>query len=96
MEDERVPFPVLLDEDGTAAEIVGTKTLSGSSLLSPGQIKAGIRATLQGKRQRNAGRRPFQLGATLVIGPDDELRYADFEDFAGDHADIDDVIAAIG
>jgi hypothetical protein len=36
------------------------------------------------------------LGATLVIAPGNELRYADFEDFAGDHADIDEVIAAIG
>jgi hypothetical protein len=91
-----VPFPVLLDEDGSAAEIVGTKTASGMALLSPRQLKAGIRATMKGKRQHNSGRRPFQLGATLVIAPGNDLRYADFEDFAGDHADIDDVIAAIG
>lgn len=91
-----MPFEVLLDEDGSAAEIVDTKTLSATSLLSPRQIKAGIRATVSGKRQHNAGRRPFQLGATLVIAPGNDLRYADFEDFAGDHADIDEVIAAIG
>jgi hypothetical protein len=46
----------------------------------------------KGNRQRNAGRRPFQLGATLVIGPGDELRYEDFEEFAGDHADLDDIL----
>lgn len=96
MEEERVPFPVLLDENGTAAEIVGTKVLTGTKLVSPRQIGAGLRSTLKGHRQHNAGRRPFQLGATLVIGPGNELRYADFEDFAGDHADIDEVIAAIG
>ena len=96
IDDEQVPFPVLLDQDGTAAAIVGTKSLSTASLVSPRQLGAGIRATLRGKRQRNAGRRPFQLGATLVMAPGDELRYADFEDFAGDHADIDEVIAAIG
>jgi len=96
IEDEQVPFPVLLDEHGTAAEIAGTKSLTARSLLSPKQIGAGIRSTLGGNRQHNPGRRPFQLGATLVIAPGNELRYADFEDFAGDHAKLDEVIAAIG
>lgn len=91
-----MPFEVLLDEEGSAAEIVGTKSTSTMALLSPRQFKAGIRATVRGKRQHNPGRRPFQLGATLVIAPGNDLRYADFEDFAGDHADIDEVIAAIG
>ncbi len=96
IEDERVPFPVLLDEDGTAAEIAGTRSLGAGSMLSPRQIGAGIRSTLMGHRQGNPGRRPFQLGATLVIGPGDVLRYADYEDYAGDHADLDEVIASIG
>jgi hypothetical protein len=47
-----------------------------------------------GHRQRKPGKRPMQLGATFVIGPGDVLHYADFEDYAGDHADIDEVIAA--
>lgn len=47
----------------------------------------------KGNRQRNPGRRPFQLGATLVIGPGDDLRYSDFEDFAGDHAELDEVLS---
>lgn len=96
IEDERVPFPVLLDEDGAAAEIAGTKTMSAATILRPKQIGAGIRSTLKGNRQHNAGRRPFQLGATFVIGPGDVVRYADYEDFAGDHADLDEIIAAVG
>lgn len=88
-----MPFEVLLDEDGSAAELVGTGTLSKLSLVSPRQLAAGTRALAAGKRQHNAGRRPFQLGATLVIGPGDELRYSDFEKFAGDHADLDEVLA---
>lgn len=94
--DERVPFPVLLDEDGVAAEIADMKTFSAVGLLSPRQIGAGIRSTLKGNRQHNSGRRPFQLGATFVIAPGNVLKYADYEDFAGDHADLDEVIAAIG
>jgi hypothetical protein len=48
-----------------------------------------------GHRQRKTGRRPTQLGATLVIGPGDELLYEDYEDFAGDHADLDAVLAVL-
>lgn len=87
---------MLLDEDGVAAEIAGTNTLTAGKFITPSQIKAGLRSTLKGHRQHNAGRRPFQLGATFVIGPGNVLKYADYEDFAGDHADLDEVIAAIG
>ena len=95
IDDEQVPFDVLVDEDGSAAEIAGTKRLGLVSLTRPSALKAGIRSRAAGHRQSKTGRRPFQLGATLVIGPGDELIFADFEDHAGDHADIDEVLAAI-
>lgn len=90
-----MPFTVLLDEEGTAAEIVGTGSLGITSFLRPSQISAGARSLAGGHRQKKPGRRPMQLGATIVIGPGDEIRYEDLEDFAGDHADLDQVIAAI-
>lgn len=96
VEDENVPFPVYLDHDGTAARIVGTQQMSPIALASPKQLQAGTRAALKGHRQSRSGRRPFQLGATLVLGPGNRLRYADFEKYAGDHADIDEVLAAVG
>ncbi len=37
----------------------------------------------------------MQLGATVVIAPDGSILYEDREDFAGDHASIDDVLAAV-
>jgi hypothetical protein len=86
---------VLLDEDGSAAEIAGTNKTSMLKLARPSQLIAGARARSTGNKQRNAGRRPFQLGATLVIGPVDKLIYSDFEDFAGDHANLDDVLGAV-
>lgn len=95
IEDEQVPYEVLLDEDGEAAEIVGTNRLTTLSLVKPSQVMAGARALLKGNTQHNAGRRPFQLGATLVIAPGDRLLYEDFEDFAGDHADLDEVLEAV-
>lgn len=63
--------------------------------LRPDAIAAGLGSFVRGNRQKNSGRRPTQLGATLVIGPGDEILYEDFEDYAGDHADIDEVIAAL-
>ncbi len=95
VEDERVPFQVLLDEDGTAAEIAGTKKLGVGAIVSPSAWASAARSVAKGHRQRRTGRRPFQLGATLVIGPGNVVHYADYEDFAGDHADIDEVLSAI-
>lgn len=94
IEDENVPFPVLLDEDGTAADIVEARKLNAFTMMKPAQISAGFRSLAGGHRQQKTGRRPTQLGATLVIGPGNELLYADYEDFAGDHADLDEVLAA--
>lgn len=96
IEDENVPFEVLLDEDGSAAELASLNKLGVRSLTSPTAVKAGLRSRRAGHKQQKTGRRPSQLGATLVIGPGNELLYADYEDHAGDHADIDEVLAAVG
>ncbi len=95
IEDEEFPFPVLLDSEAIAAEIVSTNTLDATSVLRPAQWLAGARALSQGKIQRKTGARPMQLGATVVIAPDGSILYEDREDFAGDHASIDDVLAAV-
>lgn len=85
---------MLLDEDGSAAEIVGTKKI-GLASLKPSAVSAGIEAFTQGHRQVKSGRRPMQLGATLVMGPGDEILYEDYEDFPGDHADLEEVLAIL-
>ncbi len=95
IEDLQVPFEVLLDEDGSAAEIVGTNTIGVGMAVNPRAWVAGVRAVKAAGPQGKTGRRPMQLGATLVIAPGDELLYADFEDFAGDHADLDEVISVL-
>ena len=95
IEDEGVPFPVLLDEDGTAAVIVGTNNIGATTLFKPSQIASGMRSFSAGHRQQKAGRRPMQLGATIVMGPGDEILFEDYEDHAGDHADLDAVIEAL-
>ena len=96
IEDESVPFPVLLDEDGVAADIVEMNALGAMSLIRPDAWLAGARSLIGGNRQHNTGRRPTQLGATLVMAPGNELLYIDKESFAGDHADLDEVLAVVG
>ena len=93
--DESVPFPVLLDEDGEAATIVGTNTLGVAALLKPKAYTSAAKSFAAGNRQTKTGKRPLQLGATLVIAPGDVLVYADFEDFAGDHPPLDEVLDAL-
>jgi hypothetical protein len=92
IEDEQVPFPVLLDEDGEAADIIQTNRLNAFSLIRPDALLAGTRSLARGNRQHDTGRRPTQLGATIVMGPNNELLYIDKESFAGDHAELDEVI----
>jgi hypothetical protein len=87
-----VPFDVLLDEEGVAADIVEMNNLGATSLIRPDAWLASARSLAGGNRQRSLGRRPTQLGATLVMAPGDELLYIDRESFAGDHANLDDVI----
>lgn len=92
IEDESVPFPVLLDADGEAADIVEMNALGATALIRPDAWMAGARSLVGGNRQHNTGRRPTQLGATLVMAPGDDLLYVDKESFAGDHADLDNVM----
>ncbi len=95
IEDESVPFGVLLDEDGEAARIVETNSLKASSFIRPDALLAGGRSLFGGHQQHKTGARPMQLGATLVLGPGDELLYIDRESYAGDHADLDEVLAVV-
>jgi len=95
IEDESFPFPVLLDGDGEAADIVDTNRMSIATLARPDALFAGARSLAGGNRQRKTGRRPTQLGATLVMAPGDELLYFERENFPGDHANLDDVLAVL-
>jgi len=92
IEDESVPFPVLLDEEGVAADIVEINKLDVASVLRPDALFKGAKTLARGNRQHTTGRRPTQLGATLILGPGDKLMYIDQEAFAGDHADLDNVL----
>lgn len=90
-----MPFPVLLDDDGAAAELVTMNKLDVMSVLRPDALLKSVGTFAKGNRQHKTGRRPTQLGATLVMAPGDDLVYLDKESYAGDHADLDEVLASM-
>jgi peroxiredoxin len=92
---EKIPFPVLLDEDGEAAEAASLKIGGARALVGPRTILAATKGYATGHFQHRIGKRPKQLGATFVVGPGDRVRYEHIDRDVADHAPIADVVAAI-
>jgi len=95
IDEEEIPFPVLLDEDGEAAEAASVKRGGVLQLAGPRTAAGVAKAIAAGKRQHKTGKRSTQLGATFVIGPGDEVQYEHLDRDVSDHAPIDETIAAI-
>ena len=62
---------------------------------SPSSARHAWRAFRDGHRQRRTHGDPWQQGGTAVVSKDGDLLYLHRSEVAGDHAPIDDVIAAI-
>jgi peroxiredoxin len=96
VEDEDVPFPVLVDDDAEAARAASVRRVGFFQLLTDKRSRPGAkRARAGGHRIHKAGRRVTQLGATFVIGPGSEVRYEHLDEHSADHASLEDVLAAI-
>jgi len=95
IDDENIPFPVLLDEDGEAARAASVKKGRAMDLVGPRTVAGALKATAAGHRQHRTGKRGAQLGATFVIGPGDAVRYAHIDGDVSDHGPIEDVLAAL-
>lgn len=63
--------------------------------FSLGTVKAGARAFGRGFRQTRTQGDPWQQGGTLVIRPSGEIVYEHISEAAGDHAPVEDVLAAL-
>jgi peroxiredoxin len=96
VEDERIPFPVLIDDDGRAAEAASVPQASWFGLLHPSTWRATVDTYRRGHRVHAPGPRVTQLGATFVIGPGDRVRYAHVDRDSTDHAPLGEVLAALG
>jgi peroxiredoxin len=97
VEDEQVPFPVLVDDDAIAAKAAAVKKVNFAKLLfDPRSLKGARQAHRDGHRVKKSGDRVNQLGATFVMGPGSHVRYAHVDAHTADHAPLADVLAAIG
>jgi peroxiredoxin len=94
-EDEGLSGPILLDEERVAYTAAHLKR-GLSKTLGPRSLLAGVKSFRKGFRQKTTEGDPYQQGGVFVLGPENTVRYAHIDRFAGDHAPIDDVIAALG
>jgi peroxiredoxin len=95
VEQEHVPFPVLVDDDAEAANAAAVRTIPFLQLLlDPRALRGGRRAHRVGFRIQRSGERVTQLGATYVIGPGSTVRYEHIDKHSADHAPLADVLRA--
>jgi len=95
VEDEDVPFPVLVDDDARAARAASVKRASPWGLFNPRSFPGARRARRAGHRIHKSGTRVTQLGATFVVGPGEHVRYEHVDAHTADHAPLDDVLGAL-
>lgn len=95
IKDERVPFPVLVDDAGRAARAASVRTGRLAALLGPHNWLGTARGLLGGHGFHPVGTRWTQLGATFVVGPGDTVRYAHIDRSPVDHAPFDAIFAAL-
>lgn len=96
VEEESVPFPVLVDDDGAAARAASIRNVNFATLLfDPRSMRGARQAHRQGFRIKKSGKRVNQLGATFVVGPGRIVRYEHIDLHTADHAHVDEVLDAL-
>jgi AhpC/TSA antioxidant enzyme len=85
---------VLTDPELTSYKLIGARG-GLVNTLGPQAWAAGIRAFRRGARQQKTQGHPFQQGGVLVVAPGDRVAYSYLSKAAGDHPQVDEVIAAI-
>ena len=93
VEEEEIPFLVLVDDDAVAAHAASVRKVNFFRLVGPGTWKATRKTRKEGYRIHKAGKRVNQLGATFVIGPGPIVQYEHLDDDSTDHAPLEAVIA---
>ncbi len=95
VEDEAIPFPVLVDDDGAAARAAAVRVSSFPGLFHPRTWGPTRETFRRGYRVHKAGSRVTQLGATFVVAPGPKLLYSHVDRDSTDHAPLADVLAAL-
>jgi hypothetical protein len=93
--DERIPFPLLVDDEALAAEAAGVERVGLARLFAPASFPATARAFRRGFRLGRPGRRVSQLGASFVVAPGPVLLLRHHDAHPADHAPIETILDAL-
>jgi peroxiredoxin len=93
--DAKIPFTVLVDDAGDAADAAAVQTVGWVKLLHPRTWQATRETSKRGYHVGKAGKRVRQLGATFVVAPGDTVRYQHYDADSTDHAPVPAVLAAV-
>lgn len=93
-EEQGVDFLLLTDPE---LQAYGAAQLQrrATAVVNLRAVGAAIRAWREGHRQSATKGDPWQNGGVFVIAPPDRVLYEQRSDAAGDHAPLDDVLAAL-
>ena len=95
MQSQDIPFPVLVDDAGLAAQAASVERVGLLRLFHPASFAGLRRAWADGHRVGKPGPRTNQLGATFVVGPGSALHYAHRDAHTADHAPLDAIAAGL-
>ena len=95
VEDYRIPFPVLIDDDASAAKAATIGRMSFFGMFTPASYPGTIRAWRAGHRIGGSGKRVTQLAASFVVGPGPRLHYEHRNRHGADHPPLAEVLAAL-
>ena len=95
VEEEEIPFPVLVDGDAEAANAAGVDPGSIRNILTPSTYVDSVRTWRRGHKIHMSGKRVTQLGATFVIGAGGSVLYEHIDATTTDHAPLADIFAAV-
>ena len=93
VEQEQIPFLVLVDDEAAAARAASVRKVNFVSLVGPRTWAATRRTWRDGYRIHKSGKRVNQLGASFVIGPGPKVQYEHIDADSTDHAPLDDLMA---
>lgn len=92
--DEKIDFPLFTDPQRRSYRAAGLRR-SLASALRPGLLGNALRAYKKGFRQKGIQGDAFQLGGVFVITPRSEVVFSQVSREAGDHADPEEIVAAL-
>jgi peroxiredoxin len=95
VEDYRIPYPVLIDDDAAAARAATIGRMSFFGMFTPASYPGTIRAWRAGHRIGGSGKRVTQLAACFVVGPGPTLHYEHRNRHGADHPPLAEVLAAL-